>query len=530
MPPFARGDEPRPFPFAITRMSNTQPVRRLSSLCALALASACALGGCSFLPIGADAPAPQEAVDAQTDTTPERRAPTAQAQVKEGAAQGPTWSLATLQAVEGLAGDQPLTLERAWYMAVKHDPDYQAALAARAAAQTEIRLGRAAILPQVQAGYSRSKVTGLQRNFTANGPVREGELNYDATSAYIQLQQPLFNIDRYATWQRGHARAQLGEAEFALQEYEAAMRLVTTFLDAVEAQGRVELARALVESLEEQAKTQEALFKLNEASRVDAQETRARLALAQADQIAAEDELRVALRRLETLIGETPATLAKIDNLEPELLKAQLDQSLIQWLERGQTLGPAIRVAQAQVSVADTEVRRAVARHLPTADLVVAVVDADSENLDTLSQRYNTLQVGVRMNIPIFSGGYDTANHARSRHARQQAEHELAQAREQTAAEITRQYTAVQGGADRISALMASVRSAEESLEAARKGYQYGINSNLDILRRQDSLFRARHDLLAARRATLEARIALAAAAGEPVLAAISHSDKFLSY
>src|SRR5690606_6348254 len=110
-------------------------------------------------------------------------------------------------------------------------------------AQTEIRQGRAAILPQVQAGYSRSKISGLQRNYTTMG-TREGELDYDSTSAYIQLQQPLFNVDRYAQYQRGKARAQLGQAEFAQQEYEAAMRLATAFLDMVEAQGRLKLAQA----------------------------------------------------------------------------------------------------------------------------------------------------------------------------------------------------------------------------------------------------------------------------------------------
>lgn len=557
MPPFARGDVAAAIPFAIARMSNTQPPRRSASLCALAVASAFALGGCSFLQkIGntpqaetteaggtpaeqlfaggtpaehnadsrAESPKQGEADEASGKTT------TADTQDDADAEAGNTWNLATLKAAEGIQAKQPLTLERAWYMAVQNDPDYQAALAARAAAQTEIRLGRAAILPQVQAGYSRSKITGLQRNFAANGTMREGELNYDSSSAYIQLQQPLFNLDRYATYKGGHARAQLGEAEFAMQEYEAVMRLVTAYLDAVESQGKVKLARGLARSLEEQAKTQEALFELNEASRVDAQETRARLAIAKADVIAAEDELRVARRRLEAIIGQEPPPLASLDKLSPAELSNQIQQSLLQWLERGQANGPAVRVAQAQVIVADTEVTRAVARHLPTADLVVAYIDADSENLDTLSQRSNTFQVGVNVNIPLYSGGYDTANHARSRHERQQSEHELAEAREQTAAEITRQYTAVQGGAQRIEALMASVESAEQSLEAARKGYEYGVASNLDVLRRQDSLFNTRMELLSARRVAMEARIALAAAAGESVMSALTHTTSFLSY
>ena len=180
--------------------------------------------------------------------------------------------------------------------------------------------------------------------------------------------------------------------------------------------------------------------------------------------------------------------------------------------------------------MADTEVRRAVARHLPTADLVVAYVDADSENLDSLSQRSNTFQVGVQMAIPIFSGGYDTANHARTRHERQQAEHDLLLAREQTAAEVTRQYSAVQSGAQRIAALMDSVRSSEESLHAARQGYKYGVNSNLDVLRRQDSLFQARYQLLEARVGWVQARTALAVAAGDPVAAVFVEMDQIFTH
>lgn len=525
-------------------MPDNNPARRLYPLRALALASALALGGCSFLQKGADEPKPETAVGAGTATDELFQTPatasqavkpstaddvTAQVPLDEehAASEGEaTWDLETLQAATEQQGKEPLTLERAWYLAVKNDPDYQAAVSGRAAAETEIRLGRAAILPQVQAGYSRNKITGLQRNFLANGTTREGDLDYDSTSAYIQLQQPLFNVDRYAQFQRGKARAELGEAEFAVQEYEAAMRLTAAFVDAVAAQGRTRLARALRDSLQEQSETQEALFELNEASVVDAQETRARLALAEADLIAAEDELRVARRQLQAMIGEVPEELASIDNVEPS--RIDVDDTLLYWLDRAQANSAPIRRAEAEVRVADTEVQRAAGQHLPTADLVVAYIDADSENLETLSQRYNTFQAGVQIAIPIFSGGYNTANHARARHERQQAEHELAQAREVTAAEVTRQYTAVQGGAQRIAALMSSVESGEQSLEAARRGYEYGVNSNLDVLRRQDSLFEARYELLEARVAWLEGRIALAAAAGEPVTAVFTQLDAAL--
>lgn len=498
-----------------TQMPDTVSARRFLLRCALVVACAAALGGCSMLEV-------ERGTEGHEDSGG-RQAPQAGPAPDAPSSSGsPSWNLHTLASTQLDAQSGALSLEQAWYLAVRNDPDYQAALSGRAAALTEIRLGRAALLPQVQAGYSRNRISGLQRQYVGTA-TREGELDYDSTSAYIQLQQPIFNVDRYAQFQRGHARAQLGEAEFAMQEYEAAMRLVSAYIDVLAAQGRSELAHALADSLAEQAKAQDALLERNEASRVDAQETRARLALAQADVIRADDELRVARRQLQALIGQEPPPLASVNTIDPE--RAQLGDSLTQWLERAQANGPMIRRGTAQVRVADTEVRRAAGRHLPTADLVMAVSDADSENLDSLSQRSNTFTVGLRVAIPIFSGGYDTANHARSRHERQRAEAQLAQAREQTAAEVTRQYTAAQSGAQRIAALLSSIRSGEQSLEAARQGYEYGVNSNLDVLRRQDSLFQARFELLKARVAWLEARIALAAAAGELVAAVFAEMD-----
>ena len=496
-------------------MSNTQPARRLNLLCALAIASAATLSGCSWLKHDAES---LSYVGAENISDREKGIPTENTE-----REGPTWSLETLQAAENALAQPPLSFEHAWYLAVKNDPAYQAALSGRAAAQIERQLGRAAILPQVQAGYSRRKITGLQRNFTALG-TSEGELSYDSTSTYIQLQQPLFNVDRYAQYKRGQARAQLGEAEFAVMEYEAAMRLVKAYLEVVRAQGRTRLSQLLVDSLEEQARTQATLYELNEASSVDAQETEARLAIARADLIAAEDMLKVARRHLQSLIGEDTPELGNIDTLNPAALVAE-SGGLVGWLEKASANSATIRRAHANVRVADTEVQRAVGRHLPTADLVVSWVDADSENLETLSQASNTFQAGVQVNIPIFSGGYDTANHARSRHLRRQAEQELVQAEEVVAAEITRQFTAVEGGALRIEALESSVESAEQSLEAAKRGYEFGVNSNLDVLRRQDRLFQARFELLEARVTWIDAYASLAAAAGEPVWAVVTALD-----
>lgn len=404
-----------------------------------------------------------------------------------------------------------LTLEQAWYLALRHDKTYRAALSARAAAQTEIRQGRSAVLPKIQAGYSHNVISGSRR---LHGPgfTREGRLDYDSRSAYIQLQQPLFSLESYAQFEGGKARAALGAAEFSMSEFDTAVRLADAYLETLAAQGMLELARALAASLAEQATTQDALLRYNEATQVDAQETRARLARARAEVITAEEALFVARRWLRSLIDTEPASLLSVDAVQAD--NARLERSLPHWLEQALVNSPRVRTATARLNVADTEVRRARGRHFPTASLIIALSNSDSENLESLGQRSNTLTVGLQLSIPIYSGGYNTAEHAGTRHELQQVTHEVIQAREQVAAEVIRRHTAVEGGAQRIGALLSSVYAAEESLKAARYGYEYGVHSNLDVLRMQDNLFRVRHELLMSRIDWLKARIGLAVLSG----------------
>src|SRR5690606_1717113 len=146
--------------------------------------------------------------------------------------------------------------------------------------------------------------------------------------------------------------------------------------------------------------------------------------------------------------------------------------------------------------------------------LVVSVSKADSENLSTLSQRSNTFMAGLQANIPIFTGGYNTANVSRTRADQKRLQHELTATLERTQAEVMRQYTNVQGGAERIRAFDAAVESGQQALHATEQSFLGGVLSNLDVLRAQDTLYRAQFDLVRARLEYLLARLSLASAAG----------------
>src|SRR5690606_9955687 len=202
-----------------------------------------------------------------------------------------------------------------------------------------------------------------------------------------------------------------------------------------------QLAVQLAESLRKQAVAQDRLYEANEGDRIDAQETRSRLALAESEEIRARDARNVALRELEAMVGRPVEAIAGLAaDFQPIALQPP---ALRDWVELARQQNPAVQVARERVRVAETELSRATSSFLPTLDLIASWAKADSENLSSLSQRTNTWAVGLHASIPIFTGGYNSANRARASAELDQARQALRAAEEAAIAEVTRQYTAL---------------------------------------------------------------------------------------
>lgn len=431
-----------------------------------------------------------------------------------------------------------LTLAQAWPMALAHDPVWLAATSARQATDTFRTQGLAGLLPQIQAGYSRSRIDGLRRQPWLFGLMRESILEYDSSNAYVQLQQPLFDLGRYHTWRWAEARAVQGDADWLAARQQLAARLSDAWIALLGARDALELRQALADSLSAQLAGQEALFRHNEGNVIDTQQIRSRLETARADAIRAQASLDVAQEALQSMLGvpigrgpgqrlpvtpqfaatsSAPATASDLTTIHPTVLPPLQPAQLVDWLDMARARNADIIAQRASLRVAQVDVARAASRHAPTLAFVANWSKADSENLSSLSQRTNTYVVGLQLSVPLFSGGYDTALHAQARAQASQASHELDATQEQTLADVMRHYQGITGGAQRIRALESSAQSAALGLEATRKTHQFGLGSNLDTLRMQDRLFNVRAQLNQARLEYLRARIALLAAAGIPL-------------
>lgn len=401
-----------------------------------------------------------------------------------------------------------MDLKQAWDLLQYQGPTYRAAVHEEQAGLENRAIGKAGLLPQINASAYSNKVNGSQRQ---NGI--SNDLDYDSTGANVRLRQPLFNKQKMAEYRQGQQRAEYSVAVFDAKSQDAAVRLADSYFNVLLASETITLAKAKLNAFEEQLASAKRRMELGAGTITDIDESAARRDLAEAELIEAQDNLVNARRALEEFIGETPASLTTLQAgfATPPLLPGNLQD----WLIKAQADSPLIHARRSSFELAKEEVRRARAGHWPTLDFVAGYTAGESQSLSELNQRNHYSSIGLEINIPLYSGGGVSALTRQASANSAKAQDELDATREEVISGTTREYRGVQSGALRIRALEKAVASNERSLLSTRKGFKEGgTSTNSDVLNAEELLFVARHDLFEAKLRYLMSRLRLASSVG----------------
>jgi protease secretion system outer membrane protein len=405
-----------------------------------------------------------------------------------------------------------LDLLQAWEQLQLQGPTYRAAIHERDAGLENRAIGKAGLLPQITARASKSRVDGTQEQENLLGQQIENDLDYDSQNLSLQLRQPLYNRQKMVEYRQGKQRASYSEAVFDAKTQNVAVRLASRYFDVLLTRETIDLSRAKLKALEQQVAAAQRRFDLGDGTITDVDLATSRRDLAQAQLIEAEDNLVVALRLLEELLGDIPRQLA---TLQADFPTPPLQPNNLQdWLNKARQNNPTLRARQVNHGLAEEEVRRASSGHWPTLDLVLGYTDSESDSISTIDQtnRYNS--IGLEFNMPLYAGGGVSARVRQATASREQAGEEVNAAREEVFSATTREFRGVQSGQARIRALEQAVASSERAQDSARKGFLAGSSTNVDILNAEEQVFIARRDLLEAKLRYLLARLQLAAAVG----------------
>ena len=404
---------------------------------------------------------------------------------------------------------QALGLLQAYDLAIRNDPTFQAAIEERAAGEENRALGRSALLPTLSWNYNNSR----NESEVTQASTRT-DRDYRSYAATLTLQQPLLDYEAYARFRQGAAQALFSDERFRSKSQYLAVRLLSAYSQALLAQERIELSRAQKRAFAERLQLNQRLLKGGEGTRTDVLETQARLSMAVAEEIEAQDNQDAALRELEAMLGQ-PLEIEQLDPLTPRFAILPLEpQRFESWRELALANNPELASQQHALTSAEYEVERKRAGHLPKLSLYASSRQTSSDSESTYNQKYDTNSVGIQLTVPLFAGGSVSASTRQAARQLSQAQYELDAQTATTLVDLRKQYNLNSSAAAKVRAYEMAVESASALVQATQRSVSGGERVNLDVLDAEQQLFSAKRDLAEARYAYLLARVQLRYYAG----------------
>lgn len=410
-------------------------------------------------------------------------------------------------------GASALSFKDAYDAALRNDPTYRMGFYENEFGKENRVLGRASLLPNLSANGSVSK-NRLDR--TVENPLTGKESTdypaYTSRSAQIAVRQPLINMEGVARYRQGNAQADMSEAIFDQRTGEVAIRLASAYFDALLARDQLRLAQTQRDMYAEQSKVNRRMFELGQGTKTDTLETQARLDVAEAAVLEAQDQVTVTRNTLEGIVG---MEVTSLDELAGEFRFMPLTPARFEeWKTIALENNPDVKAARLGVDVARLEIDKARAGHLPRLDFVASYGKSNSETINTLNQDILNRAVGLQLNVPLYAGGQVSALSRQAVASHERAKADLEARTDRVLVELRKAHSQVVSSVARVEALNKAVASGQLLINATTQSIKGGERINLDLLSAQQQLTTSLRDLAQARYTYLLAVLRMRMAAG----------------
>lgn len=395
------------------------------------------------------------------------------------------------------------------------DATYLAARSQAEATRTRATQAMASVLPSVNLGIgvNQTRLDGLSS--LPNVPTTVLGRTFQQASTAVTASQPLFRPANWATYEQGQRQLDIADQQLSQAEQDLIVRVSQAYFDVLAAQDTLAFVRAQKQAISEQLASARRNFEVGTATITDTREAQARFDLATAQELAADNDLRVKRLALDTLAGRTIASPRGL--VQPVRLPAVAPANVEEWASRAAEQHPSVRLADVALAVAKLEVDKAKAGNLPTVDLTANISRNNQTGSAINAARINStsMGVGVQLNYPLFAGYAIQGRIAETAALEDKARTDLEGARRAVAQATRSAFFGVVSGQAQVAALEAAEASSQVALEANRLGYQVGVRINIDVLNSQSQLFQTRRDLAQARYNVLIGGLRLRQASGQ---------------
>ncbi|MDF1588771.1 MAG: TolC family outer membrane protein [Gammaproteobacteria bacterium] len=395
----------------------------------------------------------------------------------------------------GLSTDvSATTLQQAVDITVKTNPDILAASNERNAVAEEVNQARAGYLPTIDLAVGtgwESSDNPTSRNSTTPSNHKNIHMNRDEAS--IQLRQMIFDgMATQSEVKRQQARTQSRAFGVFGASENTALEATKAYTDVLRVQKLVDLAATNFEAHERTHDQIKLRSDRGVGRKADLDQSQGRLALARANLIAEQSNLRDAETNYLRVVGIVPESLSDPES-PGSLIPETLDEAI------GQALGnhPTLKSAEADVQSAHSQYDTAQSPFYPRIDLELGAT-ADND-LDGVNGHNNDVTAMIRLRYNLLNGGKDSARSEETAYLINQAAEIRNNTHRQVEQSVRLSWNALQTVNNQISYFEQHVDSSEKSRNAYQQQFSLGQRTLLDLLDSENEVFTARQNLVNAR-------------------------------
>ncbi|WP_346837734.1 TolC family outer membrane protein [Microbulbifer sp. SAOS-129_SWC] len=407
------------------------------------------------------------------------------------------------------------TLWEIYLQALDNDPQLAADRANYEAGLENKNLGRAALLPQVNASAEANKTrinsSGIGTQFAETGGLllfpRSGKSDLDQHTYSANLSQAIFDLPAWFGYKQGKKLSEEAAAEFSFNQQEMMVRVAGAYFDVLRAVDDLKTAQAEEEALAKQLEQTQQRFQVGLTAITDVYDSRAAHDSSVARLYDARDILLSSFDALSVLTGQPHDTIAPL--VDQFTVAAPVPAERSAWVKFALANNFNLKAARLASDAARYNARAAAADHLPTltgslsyqksyssGDTTTTTELRGFSNTTTFpsDDESETRVAALHLQVPIFTGGRISASRRQARAQSFQAE-DLRNLTERNTIQNTRTlHRSVVTDVSRVNARKQAIVSAQSALEATQAGYEVGTRNLVDVLIAQQTLFQARRD------------------------------------
>ncbi|WP_130536531.1 TolC family outer membrane protein [Thiomicrorhabdus indica] len=379
---------------------------------------------------------------------------------------------------------QAMTLEETVQDAIINNPEFRAEVKRYHSFQSDVRGAESGYYPKIDlnAGIGYEEVDNQTIDNTGDGLTRK--------EASITVTQNLFNgFGDKNEIKRQEYRANAQAHSVISTANDVGLAMVQAYIDMLKEQ---ELSQLAKDNMRTHQKILDQIIQRNNAgigNQVEVDQARARLALAESNYAAAENNFYDAQARFRRTLGRNPDNM-----LVKPVFKFELPTTLEEATDIALKEHPTAKEANSDVAETKFQFKAADRFHLPRVDLEVE--RTFDENLAGVKGKNEYFQAMLRVRYNLYNGGRDSAGIDRTHHEYQAAVEVRDNTRRQIIENLRFAWNARTYVEKQLDFIEQHIKLTYDTLTGYRKQFTLGRRTLLDLLNTENEYYSATKNLI----------------------------------